>query len=340
MRSKERFYYLDILKIIACLCVIMNHAIELIKEYANHSFSGALFYSVNYSIYKVAVPIFIMITGVLLLGREDSYRDMLKKIFRIMVPLLLLSLYLYIKENTLAKFSMLSFLKTFLKDPIRVPYWYLYMLIPLYLMTPFIQKMIKNFKKQDVIYFLLVVLLIPSLLNILSVYCSIQISNSFYMAWFPLYIGYYVMGYYLNQGALNKNYLLVSIGVYVISSFCFGLSMFLPFYQGGELSFALDNTSNILVVLSSLSFFYIIRYIMSKIKLNRGMSFLISKVAGTTFGIYLIHFLVYYMVYYRITFVFDYSQELGILLTVLLTFISCSIVTFIAKLLPGVKRFL
>lgn len=126
----------------------MNHAIELMKNYANNSFRGALFYSVNYGIYKTAVPIFIMITGVLLLKRKNTYKDVFKRIWRVFVPLFLLSLLLYIKENTFTNFSFSLFLQHFLKDPIVQPYWYLYMLISLYLMTPFIQKMVKNFEKK------------------------------------------------------------------------------------------------------------------------------------------------------------------------------------------------
>lgn len=158
MKKEKRLYSLDFLKIFACLCVIMNHVIEFIKDYANHSFSGALFYSVNFSIYKCAVPIFIMTTGVLLLRKKISYREMVKKIIRIFIPLLILSFIIYIKENQ-TTFSFYTFLELFFKDPIKVPYWYLYMLMVLYLMVPFIQKMIQEFKDNDYKYFIFMVLL-------------------------------------------------------------------------------------------------------------------------------------------------------------------------------------
>ena len=185
MKTKNTIIALDILKIFACLSVIMNHVIEFIKDDANHSISGALFYSLNFSLYKSAVPIFIMITGVLLLRKERSYQEIGKKIVRVFIPLFCLSLLIYTKETT--SFSLWQFLLLFLKDPIKVPYWYLYMLIPIYLMTPFIQKMIQNFKKIDYLVFSTIVLLLPSLLNLISVYTPITFSQSFFMA-YTIYI--------------------------------------------------------------------------------------------------------------------------------------------------------
>lgn len=66
----------------------------------------------------------------------------------------------------------------------------------------------------------------------------------------------------------------------------------------------------------------------------------LRTISGTTFGIYLIHFLVYYMVYFRIPIILDYSLELGIIVIVVLTFISCSLLVFILKHIPVIKKFL
>ena len=339
MKKEKRLYSLDFLKIFACLCVIMNHVIEFIKDYANHSFSGALFYSVNFSIYKCAVPIFIMTTGVLLLRKKISYREMVKKIIRIFIPLLILSFIIYIKENQ-TTFSFYTFLELFFKDPIKVPYWYLYMLIVLYLMVPFIQKMIQEFKDNDYKYFIFMVLLLPGLLNIISVYSPISFSQSFFMAWIPIYLGYFVGGYYLYQISLKKKDFYFSILIFLISTILLGLSMFLPFIYKGELAFVLDNTSNLFVMLASLSIFYIARYLIEPKTMNQMLARIISFFSSTTFGIYLIHFLVYYMVYFRTPFIYDKSPELGVITTTLLTFIICSGITALGKKIPLIKNFL
>ena len=70
--SSNRIYYMDILRVIACLCVVMIHTCGsfVTKEYG----------SVNYwignvldSISRVAVPLFIMISGALLLDENYDY---------------------------------------------------------------------------------------------------------------------------------------------------------------------------------------------------------------------------------------------------------------------------
>lgn len=207
-------------------------------------------------------------------------------------------------------------------------------------MVPFIQKMIQEFKDNDYKYFIFMVLLLPGLLNIISVYSPISFSQSFFMAWIPIYLGYFVGGYYLYQISLKKKDFYFSILIFLISTILLGLSMFLPFIYKGELAFVLDNTSNLFVMFSSLSIFYIARYLIEPKTMNQMLARIISFFSSTTFGIYLIHFLVYYMVYFRTPFIYDKSPELGVITTTLLTFIICSGITALGKKIPLIKNFL
>ena len=116
--------------------------------------------------------------------------------------------------------------------------------------------------------------------------------------------------------------------------------MFIPFLQGKELSFVLDNTSNLFVVLSSLSLFYLIRAFFEQKKIPTSINHKIHFIASTTFGIYLIHFLLYYMVYYRILGIYQISPEFGTIITTLSTFIIGCIITTIGKKIPILKNFL
>lgn len=74
----KRTLWLDILKIIACFLVIVNHAGGYVLG-NNPSKITIIFYCVNFAICKIAVPIFIMVTGSLLLKKESSYNDITKK---------------------------------------------------------------------------------------------------------------------------------------------------------------------------------------------------------------------------------------------------------------------
>ena len=97
--EKKRYIWLDILKIIACFCVIINHAGGYIFEYSGHNKCTVLFYSFFFSICKIGVPIFLMTTGYLLIKKDYKYKDACKSIIRILIPLLALSFLTYYIEG-------------------------------------------------------------------------------------------------------------------------------------------------------------------------------------------------------------------------------------------------
>lgn len=342
MKNKDgNIYYLDILKIIACLFVIMNHTIVYIQQYTNQV-STAIFYAINFSFYKMAVPIFIMTTGLLLLGKESSYKYIFKKIFRILVPLIAFSLFLFIWNTGIKNFFTFKFLIDFFSNPISIHLWYLYMLISLYLITPFLQKMIKSFNERDYTAFIIIVLIIPSALSLFQNFMSFKISSHFLSAIFPSIIGYYVAGKYFGEIKLTKRNVIISWIILFLSALCMGLSMYIPYSLGGELSFKYDNYVNIFVVLSSLSLFYIIRYYIERKEFKTITKRCIKEVANCTFGIYLIHFVVnnkFYEILSRFG-LYNISPIIGTILVVLITFISSGIFIYALRKIPFVKKFL
>ena len=135
---------LDALRILACLLVVANHTLG----YAlNTGAPGAeLFYCLLFSLCKTGVTLFVMVSGILLLDREDGFRKTGRRILRVLVPLLAVSALLAWKDEGLAGLAPLRFLASFLRDPRRAPYWYLYALIGFYLLLPFLQKMTRGFR--------------------------------------------------------------------------------------------------------------------------------------------------------------------------------------------------
>ena len=120
--SKEnRYYWLDILKIIACFCVIVNHIGLFGLTEANCLPSAVLFYCLQFSLCKIGVPLFVMASGYLYLTSEKSnnftYKMVLKRIFRIVVPLVLMTLLFTIKENGLKNFNIFEFIINFINKP-------------------------------------------------------------------------------------------------------------------------------------------------------------------------------------------------------------------------------
>ena len=72
--TKNRIYYLDILRVIACLCVILIHSSSqyVVKEVGSLNFwTGNIIDGFS----RVAVPIFVMISGALLLNKNYNYTE-------------------------------------------------------------------------------------------------------------------------------------------------------------------------------------------------------------------------------------------------------------------------
>ena len=284
---KNRIVYLDLLKIIACYLVIVNHVGIYIMRYSIHTPWIVFFYSLSFSFCKIAVPLFVMASGALLLSRQDTYSKMLSRIVKILVPLVGLSLLLYVYRHGFG--SVLGFIPSFLQERAIVPFWYLYMLVGLYLITPFIQKMIKNFMDLDYQVFLLLFLILPSLALMVSKLTGFTLYKEFFTALFPVVIGYYVAGHYLSKVTLKSSTLWwVAAGVIVMLVFSTAL-MTIANLDAAEVVFPVDNIYFFNNVVMALGVFVLMKNVAVLTKLSDRIASLISQIASLTFGIYLIH---------------------------------------------------
>lgn len=93
MHQKRGKVYLDVLRIIAIYFVVYNHTpgcyILPYRGCMDKNYWGALFIL---QVVKMAVPIFLMISGALLINREESFSVLLKKrVSRILIALFLIT---------------------------------------------------------------------------------------------------------------------------------------------------------------------------------------------------------------------------------------------------------
>ena len=336
----KRIYWIDILKIMACFFVIVNHCLHVMLNYGVNNKILVFIYFFMFSICKIAVPLFIMCTGYLLLNKKMSYKQVMIRITRILVPLFVISLIFYMINND--TFNLFIFMKKFIEYPIVEPLWYLYMLIGLYISMPFIQKMLDNFKENDYKIFILLFLLIPGLLQFVLVYLKINVNEYFTMAIFPASIAYMVSGVYLKKIKLNRQNLLMSIFLFILSTYILAVSFYVFYFNNYINPYDLDYIFYIPIILSSLSMFYIVRYIFENKKINFVSCKIIKEISLTTFGIYLIHPFFIYKIYnlYVIQNIFEVSVYLGMLIYLLTMFIWCSVIIFFIKKIPIIKKFL
>ena len=338
--KKGNILYIDILRIIACFMVIINHTHGIILE--NNTLINSTFYCICFSLCKIGVPLFLMITGTLLLDKDYNYKKILKCIFRVLVPVLGLSLIFYVKDVGISNINIISFLKSIISAPYIIPYWYIYALISTYLTIPFLQKMIKNFKEKDYCIFILLFLIIPTVVVILKTYLGVNINYNFSSAFFPIIISLVVCGNFLSKIKLSKKYFIISILIFVVSYIGMFLSMYLPYLNSGKISYILDSWNTLPVILMSISTFYSIRYLFENKVFSKKINTIITAFSSTTFGIYLIHTALNYKLYNIsiIKYIFNFNSILGIIILEILVFIVCMLIIYILKKIPIIKKFL
>lgn len=104
---------------------------------------------------RISVPCFFMITGALLLGRQESLHKHAKRIFRFLIVLLVWSV-IYMIWNAVYMKDPYQ-IKDLLYKPVEQHLWYLYAMIPIYLVLPFFQVMCKGMNLRMERAFLVVI---------------------------------------------------------------------------------------------------------------------------------------------------------------------------------------
>lgn len=279
---RERDLNVDLLRVFACLCVIVIHVSGPLLQKTEINTFYFLSNLILDSFSRVAVPLFVMISGRYLLKADFTFNvnKYNKSIIRILRPLLFWSIFyiiLYIGYKIYRKESIdyHMILDNFIQGKPYFHLWYLFMIIGIYIIAPFINHMINILTKVQLkiaVWGLISFSFLHQLYNI------IYNVEDFWGIWFIDYIGYFILGY-LYKDKFYKNYNLFLLG-YIISSLLIFLSSYFTYSLYKQLPFF--NYNSIFVISSS---FCIYSYFVN-LKIQK--SFLI-KYSETTFGIYLIH---------------------------------------------------
>jgi surface polysaccharide O-acyltransferase-like enzyme len=147
-----------------------------------------------------AVPIFFMLSGALLLWREEPilpfYR---KRVSRVAVPLVFWTVvYAYIFGDMSTPFAVQ------VGQYLMVPYghlWYFYAALGLYFSAPYLGKILRASTEKEILVFLSLWFLVACVLNQIRVLYSVSWDPSILLGGqlFSGYIGYFLLGAYLGR---------------------------------------------------------------------------------------------------------------------------------------------
>lgn len=373
--EKDHHAWVDILRIFACFLVVLSHTSDPFigqfennySEFVNGSFLG--------SIVRSCVPLFIMISGYLLLS--DNLSNMAafynKRAKRLLIPFITWSIllpvlyFLYVNYTSLglgsdlvkADFTAGATWKKIYFSVLNFNYdttvlWYMYMLFGLYLFLPIIGGWLQNTSKENIQYYLMIwifTLFLPYIeriapalgyggnfgnFGILGV-CDWNIHGTFY--YFSGYMGYMVLAHYLRTYPLTWNWsitLIVALSMFLIG--------FLITFLGtlNVLESPVDRYKKIEVVWNFVGINVFLMtvslfIVFQKIKVKKRAW--VAKLSSLTLGIYLCHFVIVQLFYDLLHPISEgIPAFFRILLIACCTFISSLILVFIISKIKILRK--
>ena len=201
----KRNYTIDTLRTIATLLVILLHvsAGYVISGMNNATYDKSFWIgNILDSFSRICVPIFVLISGRFLLGRNETFKQSYKKrASKIFIPIIVWTLiYLMYRGMLGYRAHNIIDITTLVKSVILgKPFyhmWYLYMLIGLYLVTPILNNNIPKISRQS-LWWASVLLLVLGVVN--SAYNRILGISPIFILWFVNYLGYFILGFLIKD---------------------------------------------------------------------------------------------------------------------------------------------
>lgn len=375
IKKKESIGWIDLLRVMACFLVVFSHCCDPFVAEFDADRTSFLTGVLSGSFVRSCVPLFVMMTGVLLLPiRMDMGTFYRKRIGRIIPPFIFWSLALpilffvylsYINPTTVNPaipasndslsdlwVKLYTFIFNFNFD--TTPMWYLYMLIGLYLILPVISGWLQNASRKDLKLFLSVwgiSLFLPYLkmvapmlgypgnygnMGILGI-CDWNEFGTFY--YYSGFLGYLVLAYYLVKYPLDwswKKMLSITIPMFLVGYFITFYGYLLT-QQAFPGNYAYLEIIWYFAGINVFMMTFPVFVIVQKLKVPS--SAWLSRLASFTFGIYLCHF-VFVAISYD---VFDTSFPLPPLVRIIgmtcLSFLICYMIVWTMARFKLTSRF-
>lgn len=358
-KSNKRLVYLDLLRVISVLGVIIIH----VSAKGIHGFTADTFVwkasNVYDSLSRFCVPVFVMISGSMLLdpNRHYSIKKLYKnKILRMATAFVFWSIiYMlyYILTSEFASVSSMIYHILLRTATGNYHLWFLFMISGLYMITPILRKIVTekritryyiflSFGFGCAILFVKELLLhlqgINALLNLLyEVICSI--TNSAHLEFLLGYVFYYVLGYYLKEYGVTKKAAKIIYSTGIVSSFVIIIGTYFVFTFSLEPTEFLYNYTYLPVFLSSIAVYVFFNRVVSKNKFKEKTVEIISVLSKFSFGIYLVHVLVLDVLYSLGFRVDSFNTAFCVPIMSVLIFAISFVITVLIGKIPVLKKY-
>ncbi|MBL0168404.1 MAG: acyltransferase family protein [Propionivibrio sp.] len=280
---------LDFLRVATALAVVLLHvSAVVVLNRPDVSSPGWWIANLANALTRWSVPVFVMISGALLRS-GGSHIEPMKfyrgRALRLIAPLIFWTVfYVAIQAYIDGGLDLIALSKRLILGTPYFHLWYLYMIVGLYLVAPFLRMFVQASSRSALVLIYLITFSLSSLETILA--SLFKGGGNTFLSLFLPYVSYFVCGYLLHTGPIpsicrQAAFLTIFLGVLIALS----VGAFYPF-MGPKSWAVMYSNFNPLVILMSLAFF----------QFGRGFRITSPRVRMTihwfaplTLGIYLIH---------------------------------------------------
>lgn len=283
--------WLNDMRILAALAIIFVHVSQVSLNLPEDINSIAWWTSNLYLSFSLwGVPVFVMISGALLLSPSREYPTLssfyLRRVNRMLVPLMFWTIFYlfwsYLKSVVGARqgFDFEQMLSDIFSGRPYPHMWYLYMVFGLYVFTPYLRKVVKHSTELELL-FLSLILLFISMISAAS--GTTPHRATIFIQLFPLYLGYFFAGHLIFNSTITiKTQYLLSLFILFALLTAAGHYLETAFYSG---KYFYQNFS-ITIVPMSIFLMFLIKNIHHNIPINPDVR---KNLAVFSLGAYLIH---------------------------------------------------
>ena len=329
-KSKRIFYY-DVLRALAIIGIVLCHvSVSYVSRDIN---SPNLYISVFFDCFRdFSIPIFVMLSGALLIGKKDTLLKFFKKrLSRLFIPFLFWVLVYIIFTSIFLNhgFNLDNALKIFFgtAGTLGVHFWFVWMIIIAYVGIFIINKIMQNqtvkindFNKKFI-----------TILAILSYYIS--------------FLSYIIIGYFLAkcdflEKRIDRKYLIIITALLFIGSYLWYIFYFVVprshmVHQFGRLSYF-----NLWILFMSANAFLLFKYLSKTDKFidmeNNSLGKAFTLISNYSYGIYLAHYLVLYCIKINLIKFINFTQGSSLIWIPALVILTTAITLIILSILDKI----
>lgn len=311
----KRIFYYDVLRAIAIVGILFCHAsVPFVLSGVNHS---DFYISAFFDCFRdFSIPIFVMLSGALLIGKKDSFKDFFKKrLSRIFIPFIfwVVIYVMYSSKYVTYGFSLTNAIDIFFgtSSTLGVAFWFIWMIIVAYFGIFIINKF-------DLYSKYINILVVVSLIYILICNFGLFDPYSNKIIYFVSFMSYIVIGYFIAHNNYLENK--ISVNKLIIITLILSVGSYLCYIFGFVVPTSVSHGSfinlsyfNIPILFMSVTIFLLFKYLSDGHYLdaieNNQIGNAVTTISRYSFGIYLAHYVIIYHFRLKISNIVDFTQQ-------------------------------